>query len=1099
MTKSYFLQANDALRHKQYAQAVALFDLALQQTPELKDVLHASRALAMRLGKLKTESAAPSRAIVPRRTAVVVHYFYADVWPELARRLLQLPPVFDVFVTVPPDRAAQAVADVLPCFANARLCVTPNLGMDVLPFLSLVPTLVNEGYELVCKLHTKRGQGEQGEVWRDVMLDSLVGSGGNFVAAMEAMQADKQLHAIGPGPLYLSGAKLMYDNEQQLQEVLQTVYGQQLPDHEWGFFAGSMLWLRVEVLQKLAAAVTFKHPELDGQFKKDGKLEHALERVLGLLPTLNQGSVGVLLPKKNALTDCLVWRAPAKSQTVKAHIGDALFQLARIEQDHASIEQSGLFVNADYVAQIPELKASGVDCIYHYLIQGRYTNQSPSNDFELHAEASMYLRAKGDRRSPMMLWLEHRGDSQSLKNFLKAYTHPKPKVFDADFVRDTGLFDEIYYKRQFPEIEYEGVDALEHYLKVGNCAELFPCKFFIPREYRQLNPDVLEQDTEPFYHYLKVGALEGRRYRSKAFREQEESPFWRQMVLNKVMHRWHDLQARQTEAGKLSVVVVLSPSNPEGLQRLRLCMQALSRSQTRCQVQWVLVNNGIDPSSLAFVQQLPWKGDVTVVHNPDVFGLALARNIGFASATGQWLVFLSPWVELPLDGLDLMVQVLQKNTHVAVQPLLLQPNGQVWHAGFVYAIDQPLPYPLYKGIAVEDAAFNRDRVLQGVSGLCMATSADAFAAVGGFDPLFLGDLGDADLCMRLMQVSSTGCLALDGLRAKVELPNSMVPEVELKLDRLHFVDRWRKRLVADDYKNYAQDRWVIDGWQLDEPHRVEAGFGLSLPLLKRSAVRRLFYEWDHAAEVSIKNKLEQFYTTHNHEWLHRPLVSVIMPTFNRADVVGAAIESVLKQTMTNFELIVCDDGSTDGTENVVAGFNHDSRVVWHALDHAGVGAARNAGLNRARGEMIAYLDSDNTWEAGFLMWMVSALKMNAWDAAYAALEVSDDTGQALYYRGDSFDWEECLKENYVDMNAFVHQKTSLRFDEALPRLVDWDFVLRLTHGLEVGYVPVRGVFYYDGDRYARISKNMAMGEQLNLLQRRVRAKHNQLLHVSAVG
>jgi len=105
----------------------------------------------------------------------------------------------------------------------------------------------------------------------------------------------------------------------------------------------------------------------------------------------------------------------------------------------------------------------------------------------------------------------------------------------------------------------------------------------------------------------------------------------------------------------------------------------------------------------------------------------------------------------------------------------------------------------------------------------------------------------------------------------------------------------------------------------------------------------------------------------------KPKVSVIIPTYNRADKVGKTIESALGQTLSDLEVIVVDDGSSDDTGKVL-GETFGDRIRYYAQRNQGASVARNRGIAEARGELIAFLDSDDLWERDKLEWQFKAME-----------------------------------------------------------------------------------------------------------------------------
>jgi glycosyltransferase involved in cell wall biosynthesis len=129
-----------------------------------------------------------------------------------------------------------------------------------------------------------------------------------------------------------------------------------------------------------------------------------------------------------------------------------------------------------------------------------------------------------------------------------------------------------------------------------------------------------------------------------------------------------------------------------------------------------------------------------------------------------------------------------------------------------------------------------------------------------------------------------------------------------------------------------------------------------------------------------------------------PTVSVIIPAFNRAQYIGGAIESALDQSFDDYEIIVVDDGSTDETAAVVARY---PLVRYLRQANAGIGAARNCGVQAARGRFLSFLDSDDLWPRDKLMIQIGAMRENpAVDVVYghARQFLSPDVGSEMKER-----------------------------------------------------------------------------------------------------
>ena len=230
----------------------------------------------------------------------------------------------------------------------------------------------------------------------------------------------------------------------------------------------------------------------------------------------------------------------------------------------------------------------------------------------------------------------------------------------------------------------------------------------------------------------------------------------------------------------------------------------------------------------------------------------------------------------------------------------------------------------------------------------------------------------------------------------------------------------------------------------------------------------------HADEAQIRQSILAIGLTRT------PLISIIMPSYNRAYTIGDAIQSVLDQSYQNWELLVCDDASDDKTADVLRGFN-DPRIRYMQFSKSNGAGTRNKGLRFAEGEYISYLDSDNIWHPLFLDLMLRRLMAAPGSAiAYSAYLDTEIIGAKVDLSKISrtpFRPIPLSSRNFMDLNTILHHRRVYDwmggFDESLPRLQDWDLMLRYTSIFNPIFVDHATVFY---------RRNVAWGQVTHLFQ-----------------
>ncbi len=188
-----------------------------------------------------------------------------------------------------------------------------------------------------------------------------------------------------------------------------------------------------------------------------------------------------------------------------------------------------------------------------------------------------------------------------------------------------------------------------------------------------------------------------------------------------------------------------------------------------------------------------------------------------------------------------------------------------------------------------------------------------------------------------------------------------------------------------------------------------------------------------------------------------PMISVIIPTFNREDKIIEAVNSVLAQTYHKLEVIIVDDGSTDNTENVVKKYITDPRVKYiKETENRGACYARNIGIKNAMGEFIAFQDSDDIWMKEKLDAQVKFLVNNNADFVFCRLRRGERKSYfpSLFTVKNVYRMKDVIVKPCGSTQTFLGKRNCVKtvlFDENLARYQDWDYLIRMSEKYRTVY------------------------------------------------
>ena len=455
------------------------------------------------------------------KIAVVVHVFYLEKVPKVVKYLSNIPYSYSLYFTVTEEKKDELIEILsMNSIVEYELVVYENRGYDILPFLSVLPKLQKLNYDIVCKIHTKKGAANLEEyvsgidnVWFNTLMDSVLGSAQTIKKIVNAFEKNKDLGLLGSADFYKSAHSLMYGNEVLTSQLLNVIDETFDIGEEWGFVAGSIFWARLEIFEPLINNKNFDvlyEKSFEMKSGEKASVFHATERLFGALPKIAkmQSAVSYAIDIKRESHGIEI--LSVNSLVSPISIGMTLQNEHEIIKNYNFLQDKKEFDSKYYTLHTPSTLELNMNPLLHFLRYGIYQNQAPNENFSPFSYWNIHNDVLLNRCNPLIHFIKKKKISMPSENSYE---------LAIKLIKNSELFNNSFYRKEYSDISQSGMNPLHHYCKFGYKEGRIPSLEFDVLWYEKRYLSDYLGKVNPLLHYILVG--KNQNLKIKPFKEEQ--------------------------------------------------------------------------------------------------------------------------------------------------------------------------------------------------------------------------------------------------------------------------------------------------------------------------------------------------------------------------------------------------------------------------------------------------------------------------------------------------------------------------------------------------------------------------------------------------